>query len=113
VAVENRQTDHEAVEEAAVIPIEQPTCDERPAAFVVEAADVNLHPPDDGSLHMALPPAVAALARRQGWAEPHPMAERGVVPESVVMVYAPRDADELDVVVSLVRESYRYAGGRA
>ncbi len=61
---------------------------------------------------MALPPAVAAVARQQGWAEPHPMAKRGVVPETVVMVYGPRDADELDVVVSLVRVSYRYAGGR-
>jgi hypothetical protein len=81
-------------------------------AFLIGREFCHLHPPDDGSLHMALPPAVAALARRQGWAEPHPMAERGVVPETVVMVYGPRDADELDVVVSLVRESYRYAGGR-
>jgi hypothetical protein len=81
-------------------------------AFLVGREFCHLHPPSDGSLHMALPPDVAAVAVRRGWAETHPMAERGFVPRSVVMVYGPRGADELDIVFSFVRESYRYAGGR-
>lgn len=80
-------------------------------AFLIDREFCHLHPPDDGSLHMALPPDVASEAARQDWTESHPMADRGVVPGSVVMVYGPRDADELEAVVSLVRESYRYAGG--
>lgn len=81
-------------------------------AFLVGREFCHLHPPSDGSLHMALPSDVAAVAVRRGWAETHPMAERGFVPRSAVMVYGPRGTDELDIVFSLVRESYRYAGGR-
>ncbi|MFQ3320154.1 MAG: hypothetical protein ACI8UR_001843 [Natronomonas sp.] len=81
-------------------------------AFMTGREFCHLHPPTDGSLHMALPTDVADTAVQRGWAEPHPMAERGVVPATVVMVYAPRDADERAVVFALVRESYRYAGGR-
>jgi hypothetical protein len=35
----------------------------------------------------------------------------GYIPQNVVMIYAPRDAEEVEVVASLVTESYRYAGG--
>ena len=31
------------------------------------------------------------------------------MPQSVVMIYAPRDAKEIEVVAGLVAESYRYA----
>ena len=45
-------------------------------AFLVPAARefAHLHPGYDGSLHLALPPALAADAIRQGWAVPHPWA---------------------------------------
>ena len=41
------------------------------------------------------------------------MARMGYIPRNVVMIYAPRDADEIGVVVGLVVEAYRYAGGTA
>lgn len=80
-------------------------------AFIIDREFCHLHPPDDGSLHMALPQAVAEQARAQGWAELHPVAKRGMIPETVVMVYAPRDTEELAVVERLIQVSHRFAGG--
>jgi hypothetical protein len=37
----------------------------------------------------------------------------GYLPQNVVMIYAPRDAQEIEVVAGLVVEAYRYAGGAA
>jgi hypothetical protein len=65
----------------------------------------------DGSLHAALPPEVAEEAVEKGWAEQHPVARLGYIPENVVMIYAPRDEPELEIVLKLVEESRRYAGG--
>jgi phospholipase/carboxylesterase len=60
----------------------------------------HLHP--DGSLHLALPPALAYDAVAKGWAVPHPLA--GVrVDAGVVLVPGPRDGDELEIVVALAR----------
>ncbi len=44
-----------------------------------------------------------------GCAEPHLLAQQGAVPSTIVMVYAPRDRQGLDVVYSLVLASYRFA----
>jgi phospholipase/carboxylesterase len=58
----------------------------------------HLHP--DGSLHVALPPALAYDAVAKGWAVPHPLA--GVrVDAGVVLVPAPRDPAELEIVAAL------------
>jgi hypothetical protein len=46
-----------------------------------------------------------------GWAEPHPVARMGLIPATAVMLYAPRDDDELEVVGSLIRASRDFAGG--
>jgi len=36
----------------------------------------------------------------------------GYIPPNVAMIYAPRNAGEIEIVAGLVAESYRYAGGR-
>lgn len=71
----------------------------------------HLHPPSDGSLHVALPLSLAEQAVDAGWAEYHVMARLGLIPLSVVMVYGPRDAAELEVVAALVEHSWRWARG--
>ena len=73
----------------------------------------HIHPLPDGSLHAALPPQVAREAVWKGWAEQHTVARTGRIPPNVVMIYAPRDAEEVGVVAGLVEEAYRYAGGSA
>jgi phospholipase/carboxylesterase len=72
----------------------------------------HLHPGYDGSLHLALPPALAADAVRQGWAIPHPWAGVRLSP-GFVLVYGPRDGDELAVVTAIVETGHAWAGGTA
>lgn len=92
-------------------------CDECAAgareAFMIGREFAHLHPPYDGSLHAALPPEVAESAITAGWAEPHPMALRGMVPRNIVMLYGPRDTHELEVVAGLIAVSREFACGRA
>jgi hypothetical protein len=73
----------------------------------------HLHAHGDLSLHATLPLPVAAAAERAGWAEPHFLVRTGQAPATVVMLYAPRDEVERDVILGLVRASYEFATGRA
>lgn len=81
-------------------------------AFMVEREFAHLHPGHDQSLHATLPPELAEEAIAAGWAELHPVARMGYIPATTVMIYAPRDEDELNVIYGLLLASYRYAGGR-
>src|SRR5215217_3979710 len=91
--------------------------DEVPAgpqeAFMIGQEFAHIHPMPDGSPHAALPPEIAQVAVEKGWAEQHPVARMGYIPQNVVMIYAPRNVEEIEVVAGLVVEAYRYAGGRA
>ncbi len=78
-------------------------------AFMVEREFAHLHPASDGSLHMALPPDVVERVIENGWAERHPLAGRFGLPGNIVMVYGPRDEDELAVVEELVWASHAHA----
>jgi hypothetical protein len=80
-------------------------------AFMIGREFAHIHPMPDGSLHVALPSEVAREAVEKGWAEQHPVARMGYIPQNVVMIYAPRNAEEIEVVAALVVEAYRYAGG--
>ena len=71
----------------------------------------HIHPMPDGSLHAALPPELAEEAIEKGWAEQHPVARMGHISPNVVMIYAPRNAEEIEIVAGLVEESYHYAVG--
>jgi hypothetical protein len=82
-------------------------------AFLIEREFAHVHPLPDGSLHVALPPAVAEEAIAQGWAEVHPVARMGLIPANVVMLYAPRDDAEAAVALALVREALAFARGEA
>ena len=83
----------------------------RPEAFLIGREFAHVHPPYDGGMHMMLPPEAVEELLAKGWGEPHPMARRGLIPPSAVMVYAPRDAAEVDTVLEVIRASYRFACG--
>jgi phospholipase/carboxylesterase len=81
-------------------------------AFLVPQAGefAHLHPPYDGSLHLALPPSLAADAVAKGWAVAHPLS--GIrLARGMVLVYGPRDEAELRVVTGIVETSHAYATG--
>lgn len=82
-----------------------------PEAFMVGNEFAHLHPAPDQSLHAMLPPAIAVEAVEAGWAEQHPVARRGLIPANAVMLYAPRDDAEREVVEELVRASHAFARG--
>lgn len=79
-------------------------------AFLVPQAGefAHLHPEYDGSLHVALPPALTRDAIAKGWGVAHPLA--GVrLARGMVMIYGPRNNTELDVVAGILRASHAYA----
>jgi phospholipase/carboxylesterase len=81
-------------------------------AFLVPGAGefAHLHPAHDGSLHLALPPALAADAVAKRWAVAHPLA--GVrLARGMVMIHGPRNTAELATVAGIVATSHAYATG--
>jgi phospholipase/carboxylesterase len=80
-------------------------------AFMVEREFAHIHPSSDGSLHLVLAPVVVDAVIENGWAERHPLAGQYGLPGNIVMVYGPRDEDELAVVQDLVRASHTLASG--
>jgi Family of unknown function (DUF5519) len=82
-----------------------------PEAFMIGAEFAHLHPAPDQSLHAMLPPDLFGDAIAAGWAEVHPVARRGLIPSNAVMLYAPRDDAEREVIESLLRASHAFARG--
>jgi len=80
-----------------------------PEAFLIDREFAHLHPAPDFSLHAMLPPDLVTEAVDAGWAEQHPAARRGLIPPTAVMLYAPRDETELDVIERLVQASHAFA----
>jgi hypothetical protein len=80
-------------------------------AFIVDHEFCHLHPLPDGSIHLTLPTQVRERAIERGWAEQHLASRAGILPETLVMVYAPRDPNELAIVLRLIWRSYEFARG--
>lgn len=64
----------------------------------------HVHPAHDGSLHVTLPPEIYEEVLAKGWGEPHPVS-------GTMMIWGPRNEEELDVIWNLVHASYEYATG--
>lgn len=81
-------------------------------AFLVPQAGefAHLHPSHDGSLHVTLPPLMAADVITKGWGVAHPLAGLRVTP-GMVMVFGPRTEPELQVVLAVVAFSRTWAQG--
>lgn len=82
-------------------------------AFIVPAVGefAHLHPGYDGSLHLALPPALVADVVRKGWGVAHPLAGVRLTP-GMLMLFGPRDATEVETVLGVVTTSHGWASGR-
>jgi len=70
----------------------------------------HLHPEHDGSMHLVLPPDLAADLVTKGWGRPHMWAGSRLSP-GFVLVFGPRDDDELATVLGIVAASHAYATG--
>jgi phospholipase/carboxylesterase len=70
----------------------------------------HMDPSYDGSLHLVLPVDLAADVSTKGWGRPRMWAGTRLSP-GFMMVYGPRDDDELATVLGIVRASHAYASG--
>ncbi|WP_170328205.1 luciferase domain-containing protein [Ruegeria arenilitoris] len=64
------------------------------------------HTHADGSLHLVLSEADEKTVLEAGWGELHPLHDRGI---KEIMVYAPRNAADLEVVKMIIQASYEHA----
>lgn len=71
----------------------------------------HIHSPQEGSLHLILPNSWAKEVVEKGWGELHPLYEIGFYSHPFVLIYAPRNVDELLIVYEIVLISYLYAIG--
>lgn len=78
-------------------------------AFLLGAEFAHIHGEDDGSLHTVLPEPLRSDAIEKGWAEPHPFAGMPTVSPDTVMLYAPRNVDEVAIIAALVRHVWMNA----
>ena len=76
---------------------------------MIDREFAHLHPAPDHSLHAMLPTETVTDAVAAGWAEPHPVALRGLIPPTAVMLYAPRSEPEMEVIETLIRASHAFA----
>jgi hypothetical protein len=83
-----------------------------PDSLIIEREFAHIHPRPDSSWHLQMPYELAMLAVSAGWGEIHPVVWLGVAPANSMMLYSPRNDQELEVIWSLVEDSYRYATGQ-
>jgi hypothetical protein len=76
-----------------------------PSAFITdrEFGRVLLGAP---TIYLVLPLLCARRAIVRGWAEPHYLGSQGLMPAGTVIVYTPKDVEELAVCLVLFSESY-------
>lgn len=68
---------------------------------------VHLHGVHDTSIHLCLPRDRAIALVDLGWGQPHAYGDYG----TELLVYGPRDEDELEAVLSIIAESLEFARG--
>jgi hypothetical protein len=100
-----------SVDGARGLALETAAAEGPPEAFMIGEEFCHVHAGGDLSLHATLPVPLAHEAVASGWAEPHFLVHTGQAPATVVMIYAPRDDHEHDIVLGLVRASYAFARG--
>jgi hypothetical protein len=61
------------------------------------------------TIYLALPLVCAHWAIVQGWAEPHYLGSFGLLPAGTVLVYTPKDREELGICYKLFSAAYHSA----
>jgi len=61
------------------------------------------------TIYLALPLVCAHWAIVRGWAEPHFLCSFGLLPPGAVLIYTPKDQEELAVCYSFFSDAYQFA----
>lgn len=80
-------------------------------AFIDNHEFCLLHSLPQASVHLTLPREIRDRVVQLGWAEQHPGVRAGIIPPTLVMLYAPRDSEELCIASHLIGASCRFAKG--
>lgn len=83
----------------------------RERAFLIDQEFAHVHPEEDSSMHMILPEPIRTQAIAAGWALAHPLAGVPTVSPDTVLIYAPRNQEELDTVARLTYIAWQNAKG--
>ena len=78
-------------------------------AYMIRNEFAHFHPYPDYSMHLGLRREEAETVINKGWGEWHPLIQRGILPPNIIMLYAPRNAEELEVAKVVLEHSYTYA----
>lgn len=81
-------------------------------SLIMETEFAHIHPRPDSSWHLQLPYELAVLAVSAGWGRIHTVVWLGDAPANSMLLYSPRNEQEMEVVWSLVEEAYRYSTGQ-
>jgi hypothetical protein len=82
-----------------------------PAAFIDGNEFCHIHPLPHGNIHLTLPRNLRDEVLRLGWGEPHPIANSGIL-TTLVTLYAPRDREDLGMILFLIVRSCEFALGK-
>ncbi len=82
-----------------------------PEAFIDQHEFCLIHALPEGSIHATLPGSLPEQVARLGWGEPHPATREGIMPPTLVMLYAPRTLLELEIAFGLIQISWQFAAG--
>ncbi|MBV1867299.1 MAG: hypothetical protein KUG69_05265 [Marinosulfonomonas sp.] len=81
-------------------------------SFMIGTEFAHVHPAYDGSMHLMLPSVCVRDLLAKGWGEPHPMVKTGLVSDTAVMAFAPRDEDEIETALMLLATSHAFASDK-
>lgn len=86
------------------------TCACNPKAFMIGREFAHIHPsPDNGSMHIQLPKDDALEVIAKGWGEDHYLVTLGHLPQGLVLLFSPRNDDELEIIKTIVLRGHSYA----
>ncbi len=87
-------------------------CGCEPSRFMRGREFAHIHPATDGSFHMVLSESDCEHVIAQGWGEYHPYSASGRLRQKIVMVYAPRDDEEIEEVLKVARAAHDFVTER-
>lgn len=85
-------------------------CACNPKAFMIGREFAHIHPfPDNGSMHIQLPEEDALEVIANGWGEDHYLVTLGHLRQGLVLLFSPRNDDELETIKTIVLRGHEYA----
>jgi hypothetical protein len=81
-----------------------------PEAYIDQHEFCHLHELPDATVHLTLPEPMRRAALERGWGERHLLAG-SALSGCLVMIYSPRDEEELETVLGLIVMGRSFAAG--